>query len=83
MAGSKFTAERARQLQECLNLLQSTSQATADIVLGGDMNQIDPACEPDKQLQEAAFVDVWPALRPGQAGLTYDARKNPMLTHSE
>eukprot|EP00983_Pelagomonas_calceolata_P075206 1152897-Pelagomonas_calceolata.AAC.3 len=80
--GCKFAAEREQQLRDSLQLLQSKSQGS-DIVLGGDMNWIDPANEPEQLLRANKFVDVWPALRAGQAGLTYDARSNPMLTHSE
>lgn len=70
---SGYEAARAEQLRRIQPLLASRS----DSVLVGDMN-----FKPDDPLETAAldpsFLDVWPALRPGDPGYTVDTDINLM-----
>ena len=74
---------REEQLKNCASILAPFS----DAMLVGDFNfdserNFKPPHEP---LENAAvgllqdFVDLWPALRPGEAGKTFDSMLNPYI----
>jgi len=65
---------RATQLKIILPWLAKTYE---DAVVVGDMN-FDAADEIEQAALDPAFVDVWPALHPGDAGYTIDSDTNAM-----
>lgn len=67
-------AARARQL----GIIQpALAQRYEDVVLVGDMN-FQPGDPAETAALDPAFVDVWPALRPGDPGYTVDTDVNTM-----
>ncbi|KAJ7564518.1 hypothetical protein O6H91_02G020600 [Diphasiastrum complanatum] len=71
-----FSGERVFQANESLSLLKPFP----NVVFGGDMNWDDKLDGPPPMPD--GWMDVWLKLHPGQPGLTYDSKANPMLTGS-
>jgi len=66
--------ERAAQLRIIQPFL---AREGADAVLLGDMN-FEPGAPLETAALDPSFVDVWPALRPGEPGWSVDSERNPM-----
>lgn len=73
-------AARATQVQTLLDWarsLEGQGSGSPDVALVGDFNFGDDA--PELQLfQRAGFVDAWTALKPGDAGYTFDPSRNAL-----
>ena len=62
-----------------LRIIQpALAERNEDVVLIGDMN-FEPGAPAEHAVLDPAFVDVWPALRPGEPGYTMDTDVNTML----
>jgi endonuclease/exonuclease/phosphatase family metal-dependent hydrolase len=69
-SGLQRTAVRVSQLREVLSLLGDD-----EAILLGDFNYADG--DPEASVVPASFVDAWPAVRPGDPGLTWNRERNP------
>jgi poly(A) polymerase len=75
--GAGFRASMVRAITEWAQSREGQGRGADELVLAGDFNFGDDA--PEAQVfAEAGFVDAWKALRPGEAGLTYDPSRNAM-----
>lgn len=68
-----YSPERVQQAQESFRALTDA----ADVVFCGDMNWDDTGDGPPPL--PPGWCDAWTVLRPGETGLTYDCKENPML----
>ncbi|MBK9366723.1 MAG: endonuclease/exonuclease/phosphatase family protein [Deltaproteobacteria bacterium] len=75
---SDLHADGPRIRQEQLRvLLRSVREPFGGVsILAGDFNFGDE--ESPEALHQSGFVDLWPALRPGDAGLSFDPSRNPL-----
>ena len=75
---SRLHADGPRIRQEQLRvLLRSVREPFGGVsILAGDFNFGDE--ESPEALHQSGFVDLWPALRPGDAGLSFDPSRNPL-----
>lgn len=71
-----YSPERVSQAKQALNALVGHK----NVVFGGDMNW-DDKLDGAPPLP-AEWCDAWVTLRPGEEGLTYDSKQNPLLTGS-
>lgn len=71
-----FSSERVSQAKEAFNRLKNYR----NVVFGGDMNWDDKQ-DGNPPLPDG-WCDAWMNLRPGEEGLTYDSKENPMLSGS-
>ena len=90
------TRERADQLLQCLKMIDSTAKqrGAQNALLMGDMNWNDKTDGDMAQPLQAAeqgsqrsgpgwsVRDVWSELNPGDRGMTYDGKLNPMLANN-
>jgi poly(A) polymerase len=75
--GAGFRASMVRAITEWAQSREGQGRGADELILAGDFNFGDDA--PEAQVfAEAGFVDAWKALRPGEAGLTYDPSRNSM-----
>lgn len=74
--GQLYSRQRTAQFKQAAELLERTSKG-ADVLFAGDMNWND-ASDGEPPLP-ASWCDAWERLHPGDPGLTYDPRSNPML----
>jgi poly(A) polymerase len=66
-----------RLLSEWAKALGAHGPEAPDVVLAGDFNVGEDAPEAQHFLQDG-FVDVWPLLRPGEPGYTFDPERNAL-----
>ncbi|PTL78418.1 poly(A) polymerase [Vitiosangium sp. GDMCC 1.1324] len=70
---------RAFQVQALIDWARSLGEGreSPDVALVGDFNFGDDAPEL-QHFERAGFIDAWAALRPGDAGYTYDPERNAL-----
>ena len=76
-AGQGMRALQLRTLLEWVRGLEGPGAPSHDVVVLGDFNLGDDAPEL-RDLEAARFVDAWTALRPGDAGYTFDPSRNAL-----
>lgn len=76
-SGVGSRASQIRTLLEWTRSLESHGHEPSDLLVVGDFNFGDDAPEVEA-FEEAGFVDAWKALRPDEAGYTYDPARNAM-----
>jgi poly(A) polymerase len=76
-SGAGMRAKQVRVLIDWARTLQADGHETPDLLLTGDFNYGDDAPEA-QSFADAGFVDAWTQLRPGEAGYTYDPKRNAM-----
>ncbi len=76
-SGIGSRASQIRTLLDWARSLEAHGHEPADLLLVGDFNFGDDAPEV-QDFADAGFVDAWKALRPGEAGYTYDPARNAM-----
>lgn len=69
-----YAEVRGEQLRTIFALLEDAPE----VVFGGDFNFCSSWTAENARI-DARYVDVWPALRPGEPGYTQDTDRNPML----
>ncbi|MBI5275700.1 MAG: endonuclease/exonuclease/phosphatase family protein [Burkholderiales bacterium] len=69
---------RGEQLQTVFGLLE----AAPDVILAGDFNFCSSVPEENNRI-DPRYADVWPLLRPGEAGYTQDTDANAMLAKAK
>lgn len=74
-SGKRSARLRARQLQRIFRACRGVE----DVVVLGDFNMRDA----ENERIDAAYCDLWPALRPGDAGFTEDTSINHMRFDSK
>ena len=75
--GAGFRGLMVRAITEWAQSREGQGRGADDLILAGDFNFGDE--DPEAQsFTDAGFVDAWTALRPGEAGLTYDPSHNAM-----
>ncbi|WNG45091.1 endonuclease [Archangium minus] len=78
--GSSGGSARAAQVEALIDWMRSLGDEggeAPDVALLGDFNFGDDAPEL-QHFEQAGFVDAWSALRPGDAGYTYDPSRNAL-----
>jgi poly(A) polymerase len=75
--GAGFRASQVRTLTEWAQSQDTQAAGVRDLILVGDFNFGDDAPEA-QSFADAGFIDAWPTLRKGEAGLTYDPKRNAM-----
>ncbi len=77
---SSGAAARTAQLQTLVEWslsLESEGPEVPDVLVLGDFN-LDDASRELEDLEATGFVDVWPSLRPGDKGFTFDPSRNTL-----
>jgi poly(A) polymerase len=75
--GGSARAAQLRTLIHWAQALEARGPESSDLIVAGDFNFGDDAPEV-QTLAEAGFVDAWKALRPGDAGYSYDPARNAL-----
>ncbi|MFY0570459.1 RNA repair domain-containing protein [Archangium lansingense] len=76
-SGGKARAVQVQALLDWARSLGEEGREAPDIALVGDFNFGDDAPEV-QDFAKAGFVDAWTALRPGDAGYTFDPSRNTL-----
>ncbi|WP_257460766.1 poly(A) polymerase [Archangium lipolyticum] len=76
-SGSAARAAQVRALIDWTRSLGNEEGGAPDVLLVGDFNFGDGAPEA-QDFEKAGFVDAWTALRPGDAGYTFDPSRNSL-----
>ncbi|ADO68259.1 poly(A) polymerase [Stigmatella aurantiaca] len=78
-ASSSSRAAQLRAIVGWANALGTQGLHSPDVVLAGDFNFSEDAPEGHAFAQHG-FTDVWPLLRPGEPGYTFDPERNGLAT---
>ncbi|QRN99832.1 DUF504 domain-containing protein [Archangium violaceum] len=76
-SGGAARAAQVRTLIDWVRSLGNEQGGVPDVLLVGDFNFGDDAPEA-QDFEKAGFVDAWTALRPGDAGFTFDPSRNTL-----